>query len=87
MPVVAPFFTFDTLGFFQGCTLRTKNNQPVFCLACLAQYILLIFLIIVGKKDGDDGTADVVDIPKRTTPAKGTFSPSSHSQLMNALVF
>uniref|UniRef100_A0A674NLP1 Catenin delta 1 n=1 Tax=Takifugu rubripes TaxID=31033 RepID=A0A674NLP1_TAKRU len=24
-----------------------------------------------GKKDGDDGTADQVDIPKRTTPAKG----------------
>ncbi|CAG04767.1 unnamed protein product [Tetraodon nigroviridis] len=24
-----------------------------------------------GKKDGDDGAADVVEIPKRTTPAKG----------------
>ncbi|KAG7230353.1 hypothetical protein INR49_024457 [Caranx melampygus] len=24
-----------------------------------------------GKKDGDDGSADQVDIPKRTTPAKG----------------
>uniref|UniRef100_A0A673AFG4 Catenin delta 1 n=1 Tax=Sphaeramia orbicularis TaxID=375764 RepID=A0A673AFG4_9TELE len=24
-----------------------------------------------GKKDGDDGSADKVDIPKRTTPAKG----------------
>lgn len=24
-----------------------------------------------GKKDGDDGTADHIDIPKRTTPAKG----------------
>uniref|UniRef100_A0A8C5E1D2 Catenin delta-1-like n=1 Tax=Gouania willdenowi TaxID=441366 RepID=A0A8C5E1D2_GOUWI len=24
-----------------------------------------------GKKDGDDGSADQIDIPKRTTPAKG----------------
>lgn len=43
-------------------------------------------LIIVAKKEGDDGTADVVDIPKRTTPAKGIVFPSTHSEFMNVLV-
>lgn len=37
-----------------------------------------MLLFIVGKKDGDDGTADQVDIPKRTTPAKGIFSPFNY---------
>lgn len=26
-----------------------------------------------GKKDGDDGSIDQIDIPKRTAPAKGIF--------------
>lgn len=29
--------------------------------------------LIPGKKD-DDGAADIIDIPKRTTPAKGTLT-------------
>lgn len=30
-----------------------------------------------GKKDVDDGSADMVDIPKRTTPARGTVCVSA----------
>lgn len=47
-------------------------------LACSAQCLFVfLLLLIVGKKEGDDGTADQVDIPKRTTPAKGIFSPNN----------
>ncbi|KAJ0050026.1 hypothetical protein NL108_011813, partial [Boleophthalmus pectinirostris] len=34
-------------------------------------FIFVLFFIPAGKKDGVDGSADQVDIPKRTTPAKG----------------
>lgn len=37
-------------------------------------YLLNLFFyisLIIGKKEGDDGSGDHVDIPKRTTPAKG----------------
>lgn len=35
------------------------------------QLSLSLFLLSAGKKDGDDGSSDQVDIPKRTAPAKG----------------
>lgn len=80
VPVIALFVSHLTHpAFFQACTLKTKNIQPVFSLACLTQYLFLMLLMIVGKKDGDDSTADLVDIPKRTTPAQGIYSPSNHS--------
>lgn len=35
------------------------------------------FFFSAGKKDVDDGSADMVDIPKRTTPARGTVCVSA----------
>lgn len=35
------------------------------------------FFFPAGKKDVDDGSADMVDIPKRTTPARGTVCVSA----------
>lgn len=35
-----------------------------------------------GKKDADDGSADQVDIPKRTTPAKGESKRHMKAQRM-----
>lgn len=37
-------------------------------LSCLPPFF---WCVTTGKKDGDDGSADQVDIPKRTIPAKG----------------
>lgn len=39
-------------------------------------YLLFLFFS-AGKKDVDDGSADMVDIPKRTTPARGTVCVSA----------
>lgn len=33
--------------------------------------LFLFDFFAAAKKDGDDGSGDQVDIPKRTTPAKG----------------
>lgn len=40
--------------------------------ACFSKYAPCSLIAPPGKKD-DDGTADVIEIPKRTTPAAGKW--------------
>lgn len=53
--------------------ISTNFTQSYFFSSVLHVLSFFFFFLIwfAGKKDGDDGSGDQVDIPKRTTPAKG----------------
>lgn len=69
----------DFLGLYCRSGLRITDSSKKEAVKIFIGRSLTIFFsgFATGKKDVDDGSGDHIDIPKRTTPAKGTDNMQS----------